>query len=147
MLTGNDRRRLLAAVVELYERAGDDLDGSPAAATRARALTAFGMRLTDAQEVEVAEVRVALIRILAVVEARGSAASSLPSNVTDATLGGAEIVMRCEICAGRDDWLPRLLPSFTYLVTVPLLDREEALRLAALAARTSRKYLDLREVR
>lgn len=131
------RRRLLTAVIELYEQVGEVRgDRAPRRADRPPVPT-FGVRLSDAQERVLPEVMEALTRIIEVVEARTSAPPP-PANAVVAALGGAEIVMRSEMLLGRDDWLPRLLPSFTYLATIPFLDRDVALRFAARTERLAR---------
>jgi AcrR family transcriptional regulator len=53
-----------------------------------------------------------------------------PPNAARAALGGAEALVRREIVAGRVEQLPRHLPDFVYVATVPFLGQEEALGLA-----------------
>jgi hypothetical protein len=50
-------------------------------------------------------------------------------------LDGAEFVMRREIMMGQGERLPKLLPSFVFLVVLPLLGHAEALHLSERAAR------------
>jgi AcrR family transcriptional regulator len=49
-------------------------------------------------------------------------------------LGGAQAIVRRELVAGRAAELPRLLPDFVYVATVPFLGQRESLRLAREAA-------------
>jgi hypothetical protein len=49
-------------------------------------------------------------------------------------LDGAEFVMRREIMMGQGERLPQLLPSFVFLVVLPLLGHTEALHLSERAA-------------
>jgi hypothetical protein len=130
MLAEEGRRRLLAAVVEIYARAGGGEDGPPTDGIEVPPAIGPGLGLNEAQEEAVKDVVAALTRILALVRSRNPD-PELPGNILVAALGGAEMVMRSEIIVGREDWLPRLLPSFTYLTTLPILDRDEALGLAA----------------
>jgi hypothetical protein len=52
-----------------------------------------------------------------------------PCNV--ALLDSALLTARAEILAGNDDWLPDLLSSFAYLLSVQAHDVADALRVAA----------------
>ncbi|HVV90669.1 MAG TPA: hypothetical protein VHB53_09260 [Solirubrobacterales bacterium] len=64
---------------------------------------------------------------------RGFAAGKTPPSATRGALGGAEILIRRELIAGRAEALPKLLPDITYGTVVPFLDQQEALRYAELA--------------
>jgi len=64
---------------------------------------------------------------------RTFASSMAPPTATRGALGGAEILIRRELIAGRADRLPSLLPDITYGTVVPFLDQQEALRHAELA--------------
>lgn len=64
---------------------------------------------------------------------RGFAAGKAPPSATRGALGGAEILIRRELIAGRAEALPNLLPDITYGTVVPFLDQQEALRYAELA--------------
>jgi hypothetical protein len=54
-----------------------------------------------------------------------------PTRAALAVLGGAEALVRREVCLGRTSQLPELLPEVVYSATVPFLGQREALRLAA----------------
>lgn len=139
MLTSEARGRLLASVIELYEKSGEVIADPPRQSFGPVPIRGMGPSLTAGQEAVLAEVMGTLTRIVAVVATR-TAAPTPPTNVVIAALSGAEIVMRGEILIGRDDWLPRLLPSFTFLATLPFLDRERALQLAARTERLAKRF-------
>jgi hypothetical protein len=136
MLDRGEREALLAAVVELYVKGGASERGWPEE-IRSVPRTAFAGSLDAEQEALVAEVSDALWLIVSAVSA-SSKLEPPPRNAVIASLGGAEMVMRAEIVAGKTDWLPKLLSSFTYLATVAFLERDEALRLAERAAELCR---------
>ncbi|HTR74528.1 MAG TPA: hypothetical protein VMH33_04630 [Solirubrobacterales bacterium] len=64
---------------------------------------------------------------------RSFAAGPAPASATRGALGGAELLIRRELIAGRAEQLPRLLPDITYGTVVPFLDQREALGFAELA--------------
>jgi AcrR family transcriptional regulator len=64
---------------------------------------------------------------------RSFAAQVAPASATRGALGGAEMLIRRELIAGRADQLPKLLPDITYGTVVPFLDQQEALGFAELA--------------
>jgi hypothetical protein len=47
-----------------------------------------------------------------------------------AALDGAELVIRGELVSGNAQQLPSLMPSFVFLVTLPIIDQDKALDLA-----------------
>ncbi len=49
-------------------------------------------------------------------------------------LDGAEVVMRGELAMGNAGQLPALLPSFVFLVALPVVDQGRALELSRRAA-------------
>jgi hypothetical protein len=53
-----------------------------------------------------------------------------PLGSVEAALDGAEMVMRGELASGGAARLPRLLPSFVFLVTLPIVDQDRALALS-----------------
>jgi AcrR family transcriptional regulator len=77
----------------------------------------------------------AAIRVLIAMldRARAYAAASAPASATRGAIGGAELLIRRELIAGRAERLPELLPDIIYGTVVPFLDQQEALRYAALA--------------
>jgi AcrR family transcriptional regulator len=64
---------------------------------------------------------------------RSFASSMAPASATRGALGGAEMLIRRELIAGRAERLPKLLPDITYGTVVPFLDQQEALGFAELA--------------
>jgi AcrR family transcriptional regulator len=65
--------------------------------------------------------------------ARAYAGAAAPASATRGAVGGAELLIRRELIAGRADRLPTLLPDIIYGTVVPFLDQQEALRYAELA--------------
>ncbi len=64
---------------------------------------------------------------------RAYATLSAPASATRGAIGGAELLIRRELIAGRAERLPELLPDIIYGTVVPFLDQREALRYAELA--------------
>jgi hypothetical protein len=55
---------------------------------------------------------------------------SAPQGEVDAALDHAELVMRGELAGGNAEQLPALMPSFVFLVTLPIVKQDEALDLS-----------------
>ena len=70
--------------------------------------------------------------------ARSYADRGAPQTATRGAIGGAEILIRRELLAGRPDRLPDLLPDIIYGTVVPFLPQREALRYAELARELQR---------
>lgn len=70
--------------------------------------------------------------LLRLVESRQPGAVDAPAVRT--AISGVEYVAQGEILAGRRSRLVRLLPSFVFLVLLPIQGRSEALRVARRAA-------------
>jgi hypothetical protein len=83
------------------------------------------------EESLVRRVRESLATIAATLDA-GRADPPIPA--VAAALDGAEMVMRGELVSGGAGRLPRLLPSFVFLVALPIVEQDRAL---ALSRRTS----------
>ena len=64
---------------------------------------------------------------------RAYAKRGAPASATRGAIGGAELLIRRELIAGRAERLPELLPDIIYGTVVPFFDQEEALRYAELA--------------
>lgn len=91
---------------------------------------AFAGMLEEEEEELVASINAALARLVdAVAGGHPERVVPLPSAIIGA-LGGAELVMRAEIMAGRGERLASLLPGFVFVVTIPFAGEEEALRLS-----------------
>jgi AcrR family transcriptional regulator len=58
---------------------------------------------------------------------RDYAAVSAPASATRGGIGGAELLIRRELIAGRAERLPKLLPDIIYGTVVPFIDQQEAL--------------------
>ncbi len=71
-------------------------------------------------------------RGLAKVAAAAGAARSdgADQSAVAAALDGAELVMRGELARGNATQLPALMPSFVFLVTLPIVEQDEALKLS-----------------
>jgi hypothetical protein len=86
---------------------------------------------------QVREINEAGHRMLEAMLERGweySDSACQPASAALGVLGGAEALIRRELATGRAAELPRLLPDFVYVATVPFLGQEESLRLARQAA-------------
>ncbi len=66
----------------------------------------------------------------------GRAGDAPSPRAAQAALGGAEALVRRELCAGRAAALPSLIENFVYAALVGFLGQREALRQAKLAAGT-----------
>jgi AcrR family transcriptional regulator len=77
----------------------------------------------------------AAIRVIASMldRVRAYARQSAPASATRGAIGGAELLIRRELIAGRAERLPELLPDIIYGTVVPFLPQHEALRYAGLA--------------
>jgi hypothetical protein len=131
MLARDAQDRLLAAMVDLYGGEAAQKAESSGAQAEESALPrdAFAGMLEPEEERLVGDVRNALARIMGAVAA-SSRGPAPPPSVMVGVLGGAELLMRAEIAAGRVERVLELLPSFAFLATLPYLRRDEALRLA-----------------
>jgi hypothetical protein len=69
------------------------------------------------------------LEALAAALAKAGPDASLPRGVY-AALDGAELVTRAELARGNGNQLPLLLPSFVFLVALPIAGEDEALALA-----------------
>jgi hypothetical protein len=83
------------------------------------------------EEQLVRRVRESLARIAAMLD---TGHEDPPIPAVAAALGGAEMVMRGELVSGGAGRLPRLLPSFVFLVALPIVEQDRAL---VLSRRTS----------
>jgi hypothetical protein len=84
--------------------------------------------LDPEDELLVAKVRGALTQLA---DALGTAEQAEPAQrLVDATLNGAEMTMRGELMRGRCERLPALMPSFVFLVALPIVHQDEAFELS-----------------
>jgi hypothetical protein len=137
-LEGAERERLLRALSELAsEMGGERAAAQPWVGAAGPQVEALGVkwppsaRLGEADEQFVRRLRGGL----------ASLARSLPAEPAVDVAGvrraleGAEFVTRREIRRGRAAGLPKLLPTFAYLVSLPLLGQAGALRVSKRATR------------
>ena len=68
-----------------------------------------------------------LAKIAAALMSRSGGGSG---NAVGAAIDGAELVMRGELLSGNADRLPALMPSFVFLVALPVVDQDRALELS-----------------
>jgi hypothetical protein len=130
-LKGIERKRLLRVLSDL-----SDGEGNAARAQRREdeglaSNPSFDVRLGEDDERLVTELRAALAKLAGLRQGE-------PAEMTAAVRGaldGAEFVVRGDLLLGRSTRLPQLLPSFVFLVMLPLLGKPEALRAAERAAR------------
>ena len=130
-LEGAERRRLLQALSELCEEReawprGDEL--------HAEALPGhwpLAARLSREDEQLVARLRAGLAKLAGSLRGEPFEAAAAVHRALD----GAESTMRRDFARGRSGRLPQLLPSFAYLVVLPLEGPAEALRVSERAAR------------
>jgi hypothetical protein len=130
-LKGTERKHLLRVLSDL-----SDGDGNPARAQRkeAEGLAAerpLDTRLEENDEQLVTEIRAGLARLAGLRQGEPAEATAAVRGALD----GAEFVVRGDLLLGRSARLPQLLPSFVFLVLLPLLGKPEALRAAERAAR------------
>jgi hypothetical protein len=140
VLAENEREALLAAAdqlsVELGYAAVEEIPGadSPLAEERARA----GI-LDNEDELLVARMRRALAKVAAALGGEGLDGTS--GNALEAALDGAEMVMRGELVRGNAARLPALMPSFVFLVALPVVDQDRALVLSRRSAQLVEKAM------
>jgi hypothetical protein len=137
VLAGNEREALLRVADQLsaeldYPEGGEipgahtglGRDGSPARIV-----------VDSADELLIAEIRRGLAGAAAAAAFDGEESESTDVNAVIAALDCAEMVMRGEIAMDNAGRLPALLPSFVYLVTLPVVDQDRALQLSKRCAR------------
>jgi hypothetical protein len=128
MQARDERERLVGALADLQAELGweDPLAENPATAPTPRP----GSLLEPEDEALMHELGRSLARLAAAAASAHPPEVPLPETVTTGSVGGAEWVMRSVLEGDDRKRLTELLPDFVYLVTLPYLDQEEALRLA-----------------
>jgi hypothetical protein len=130
-LKGTERKRLLRVLSDLSDGKGDDVRARRRQAEGFAAERPLDPRLGDDDEQLVTELRAGLAML-----ARSRQGEPVDSAAAvQGALDGAEFVVRGDLLSGRGARLPQLLPSFVFLVLLPLLGKPEALRAAERAAR------------
>lgn len=96
--------------------------------------------LNSEDELLVARVRSGLAKVAAALGSESLEGAS--RSAVGAALGGAEMVMRGELVSGNADRLPALMPSFVFLVALPVVDQDRALELSRRTERLVEGALD-----
>jgi AcrR family transcriptional regulator len=125
-----DWQFLLAATLALLE-----LMAARPSYARLACIEARSAMPSDAYERYAAGIRVIVATLDRV---RTYAKRSAPASATRGAVGGAELLIRRELIAGRAERLPELLPDIIYGTVVPFLDQQEALRYRELARELQR---------
>ena len=89
--------------------------------------------LNSEDELLVTSVRRGLAKVAAALDGEGSDGAS--GCAVGAALDGAEMVIRGELVSGNAARLPALMPSFVFLVALPVVDQDRALELSRRTAR------------
>lgn len=97
--------------------------------------------LNSEDEQLVARVRSGLAKIAAALG--GDRLEGASRNAIGAALGGAEMVIRGELVSGNASRLPTLMPSFVFLVALPVVDQDRAIELSRRTERLLEGALDL----
>jgi hypothetical protein len=128
MQARDERERLVGALADLRAELGweDHLAAHPAMAPTPRS----GSLLEPEDEAQIQELGRSLAMLATAAASAHPPDEPLPESVTQGSVGGAEWVMRSVLEGDDRKRLRELLPDFVYLVTLPYLDQEEALRLA-----------------
>lgn len=129
MAAGKGLEALLQALDELCNELGWTDDEADIPRTRSP-LSSSGIRsLSDPQDEML--VRKVMRRLASLATVLGAAqAEGVRRRALCAALDGAELVMRGELSSGNARQLPSLIPSFVFLVTVPIIEQDAALDLS-----------------
>jgi hypothetical protein len=122
---GIERRRLIQVLSDLSDEGRTD-----APARHSQAETFASNSRLDQDEQLVTELRAGLARLAGL--RPGEPVEPL---AVQGALEGAEFVVRSDILSGQSERLTQRLPSFVFLVLLPLLGKSEALSAADRAAR------------
>jgi hypothetical protein len=95
--------------------------------------------LSAEDELAVTNLRDGLAKIAAALD---SGAEPPAPHAVQAALDGAEMVMRGELVNGSGKCLPQLMPSFVFLVALPIVDQDRALELSRRAAELIEQELE-----
>ncbi len=131
-VTRNQREALLKVADRLCAELGYAEGGGETREARALAdgeSAAMAGMLGREDEMLVRSVRWSLAK-LAVAVAAANAPVGAPKSAVRVALDGAELVMRGELIRGNGTRLGALMPSFVFLVTLPIVHQDEALDLS-----------------
>jgi hypothetical protein len=136
VLAGNERDALLRVADELslelgYAGGGAEVPGAPSKLGSEGGPLAGILSAED--ELFVARMRRGLAKVVAAVAAGRE--GNAPEGALGAALDGAEMVIRGELVSGNAGQLPELMPSFVFLVVLPVVTEDEALDLSKRMAR------------
>jgi hypothetical protein len=100
----------------------------PGAGNEDEALLEVVEVLGNEEELLAGAMRQAMEKLVAALVAAN--AETRPPRAVDAALDGTELVARGELTRGNGDQLPLLMPSFVFLVALPIAGEDGALALA-----------------
>ena len=130
-LKGIERKRLLRVLSDLSEGEGNEARAQHGQTEQLAAERPFDARLGEDDEQLVTELRAGLAKLAGSRQGKPVDAAAAVQGALD----GAEFVVRGDLLSGQSARLPQMLPSFVFLVLLPLLGKPEALRAAERAAR------------
>ena len=136
MRPGREREALLRIADQLCAELG--FPGADKAASCFRSFFAEGtaglmlVNLSPEDESLVAAIRRGLASVAAAVSAARS--KNMLEWKVGAVLEATELVMRGELARGNVEQLPALMPSFVFLVVLPIVEQDEALKLSRMTA-------------
>jgi hypothetical protein len=132
VLAGTEREALLRVADQLSIELGYSEDGDLPGARSPLGGEEGAMAgiLNSEDEALVARMRRGLAMVAAALGGEGSKESAV-----GAALDGAELVMRGELVIGNAAQLPALMPSFVFLVALPVAGQDRALELSRRTAR------------
>jgi hypothetical protein len=137
---GDYGRVLLRVVDKLCGELGDaDVGAIPAARSRVGEKRGMARILSAEDELAVTNLGDGLAKIAA---ALSSSAEPSSPNAVQVALHAAEMVMRGELMNGSGNCLPDLMPSFVFLVALPIVDQDRALELSLRAAELIEQELE-----
>lgn len=128
MAAGDERDALAELADRLCAEFGYTTSHDPADESRpspARTQLFAGSLSTEDEQL-VATVRQSLVRIAAALGVRMP--PGVPETAVSTLIDGAEMVMRSELAMGTPP--ATMMPSFVFLVTLPLVDQDEAIELS-----------------
>jgi hypothetical protein len=142
VLAGNERNALLWVADELSLELGY-AGGSAEVPGANSKLGGEGGPLAGILNAEddllVARMRRGLANVVAAVGAGREACA--PEGAVGAALDGAEMVIRGVLVSGNGAQLPELMPSFVFMVVLPVVDQDQALNLSKRTAQLMERAL------
>lgn len=139
---GIDGEELLAIVDRLCAELGDGEKGAGGGGGGDASVLDRDLHwesLSDGEESLVLEIRSRLAGLAAALEVEP--VETVCRRAVGVALDGSELLMRGEISRGNIVQLPKYLPSFVFLVALPLAGRDEAMGLSRRAAELTEEAL------